>query len=63
LISESEQNFGYGAHANTPDANKVDVLGLKKHFLPLLFRLYGLVSNKKPFFMSGACFLQLPRVL
>jgi hypothetical protein len=50
LVSESEQNFSDRAHSNAPDTNKVDVLGLKKHFLPLLFRLYGLVSNKNPYF-------------
>jgi len=63
LVSESEQNFSDRAHPNAPDANEVDVLGLKKHYLPLLFRLYGRVSNKNLFFLSAACFRRLLPVL
>ena len=39
LIAQVQQHFGDAAHANASDSDEVQVLGLKKHFNLVLFRL------------------------
>src|SRR2546421_4035867 len=47
LISQAKQYLGDSAHTNAPDSHEVYVLGLKKHFSKVLFRLSSGVSMRK----------------
>jgi hypothetical protein len=54
LVSEVEQHFGNAAHADSADPREMQMLGTKKHFLNVLFRLAGLVSIKNCGFQARA---------
>src|ERR1017187_8517597 len=54
LVSEVEQHFGYAAHSDSADPREMEVLGTKKHFLNVLFRLAGLVSIENCGFQAWA---------
>ena len=43
-IAQRQQDFGDAAHADASDADEMEVLGPKKHFLIVLFRRFGLLS-------------------
>ncbi len=44
--TQVQEHLGDAAHADAADAGEVQVLGLKKHFDSLLFRVRGLLSMK-----------------
>ena len=46
LVTEVEQHFGNAAHSDPAYARKMKMLGAKKHFLNVLFRLAGPVSTE-----------------
>ena len=46
-IGVFKQHFGETGHADSSDADKMNVLGFKKHFNRLLFRLLTAVSTSK----------------
>ena len=46
LVAQVEQHFGDAAHADAADAREMQVLGTKKHFLMLLFRLTAATVNR-----------------
>ena len=44
LVAQIEQHLGDAAHADAADSREMQVLGSKKHFLIVLFRLSGQLS-------------------
>ena len=45
LVAQIQQHFSDAAHANASNSREMKVLGSKKHFLIVLFRLIGSSVN------------------
>ena len=53
LVAEIQQHFGDAAHADASDSGEMKMLGSKKHFLIVLFRLSEQLSIEN--LQSGPC--------